>query len=260
MSQYETLIYSVEHAVATITLNRPQMMNAFNSAMRRELLEVVTVANADEAVRVVVLAANGKGFCAGADLTERNPSDWSVVRQLEDEYKPILMAVHESEKLYISAVNGAAAGGGSAFALVTDLCVMAEDAFIYQAFAALSLVPDCGASLFLTHQLGAKRALELILSGERLSAESCVELGLANKVVPAESLMSEVKQYAAQFSNKAPLAVRYSKQLVKAIPQLDLSDAISMEAKLQDICINSEDCKEGARAFLKKRTPEFKGR
>ena len=143
MSTDETVSYQVENRVATILLNRPGALNAVNEAMRRELLAAVDRANADSDVRVIVLGGRGRAFCAGADLTEDyRPRYDSVDQQIKESYKPVLLALYHSEKITLSSVRGAAAGAGSALAMVCDLTIMADSAYIYQAFAAIALVPD----------------------------------------------------------------------------------------------------------------------
>jgi len=258
MSEFETVRYARDGAVALITLNRPSVMNAFNRQMRVELLAAVRQAIADEAVRAVVLTGEGRAFSAGADLGDGMPA--LVQQQIDEEYKPIMMAIAEAPKPFISAVNGAAAGIGSSFAMVCDLTVMADNAYIYQAFVAIALVPDGGATWHLVRQLGRKRAYELIVEGEKLGAARCVELGLANRVVPAAQLLEETMRWAHAIARKAPLALRYSKEALTRAMQLDLGDTISHEAKLQNLTFLSEDAREGVQAFFEKRAPEFKGR
>ena len=257
MSDFETVRYAVDEGVALITLNRPAVMNAFNGQMRRELLAAVRRAIDDAAVRVVVLTGEGRGFSAGADLADGVPA--LVQQQIDEEYKPVLMAISEAPKPFISAVNGAAAGIGSSFAMACDLTVMADNAYIYQAFMAIALVPDGGATWHLVRQLGRKRAFEVIVEGERMSAARCLELGLANRVVPAERLLEETLAWARAIAKKAPLALRYSKEALNKAMQLDLADTISYEAKLQNITFISEDTREGVQAFFEKRPPVFKG-
>ncbi len=259
MTDYTTLNYTISNRVATIALNRPDAMNAFNAQLRREILVAVQAAVQDEEVRVVILTGVGRGFSAGADL--RDGELPKLVQQpLEDEYKPALLAISTAPKPFISAVNGAAAGIGSAFAMACDLCVMADDAYIYQAFAAIGLIPDGGATWHLVHQLGRKRAYELIVGGEKLAAARCVELGLANRVVAADRLMQEAQSWAEQLAAKAPLALRYSKDALNKAMQNNLADQISYEAYLQNICFVSEDTQEGVQAFLEKREAIFKGK
>lgn len=257
MSDFETVRYAVDQGVALITLNRPAVMNAFNGQMRRELLAAVRRAIDDSQVRVVVLTGEGRGFSAGADLADGIPP--LVQQQIDEEYKPVLMAISEAPKPFISAVNGAAAGIGSSFAMACDLTVMAENAYIYEAFMAIALVPDGGATWHLVRQLGRKRAFEVIMEGEKMSAARCLELGLANRVVPAERLLEDTLAWARAIAKKAPLALRYSKEALNKAMQLDLADTISYEAKLQNITFISEDAREGVQAFFEKRPPVFKG-
>jgi len=260
MGPYETVLYEVDDHVATITLNRPRALNAFNTQLRRELIAAIRTAADDDGVRVVILTGAGRHFSSGADLSEEQPADFLPQLQLEDEFKPGLMAIAQAPKPFLCAINGAAAGAGSGYALACDLVLMAENAYIYQAFGAIGLIPDAGATWQLVHHLGSKRAYELMATGERLSATRCVELGLANRVVPAEALLRETRTLAAQLAQKAPLALRYAKQSLRKVMQMELGDAISYEAALQNRLLRSEDAKEGIRAFLEKRQPVFMGR
>jgi 2-(1,2-epoxy-1,2-dihydrophenyl)acetyl-CoA isomerase len=218
--------------------------------------------NDDETVRVVVLTGAGRGFGAGADLAETPFDDpaWRVDDQLNLEYKPLLLEIHAAPKPWISAVHGPAAGISSAFAMVCDLTVMAENAYLYQAFGAIGLVPDGGATWHLVRTLGRKRAYEVIATGEKLSAEKCLEWGLCNRVVPDDELLPFTLAWARQLADRAPLSLRYAKEAVAAACEDDLGEVISREAELQRICIASEDGAEGTAAFLEKRAPVWKGR
>ncbi|MBT4521840.1 MAG: enoyl-CoA hydratase/isomerase family protein [Halieaceae bacterium] len=259
MSQLETVIIEREAGVAIVTMNRPDQLNAFNADLRRDLREAVEQVNADESIRVAILTGAGRSFCAGADLTEKVAPDFRVEDQLNGEFKPILMAITEAPKPWISAVNGAAAGVGSAFAMVCDLTVMAGDAFLYQAFTAIGLVPDGGATWHLARALGRKRAYEMIVSGEKVSAKTCLALGLCNRTVAPEQLLPEAKSWAEELIGKAPLSLRYAKQSLNEAMEHSVGDTISNEAKLQHICITSDDSKEGVLAFMQKRAPQWKG-
>tara|TARA_R110002073_G_scaffold172333_1_gene329457 strand:- start:320 stop:898 length:579 start_codon:yes stop_codon:yes gene_type:complete len=191
------------------------------------------------------------------------PEDRSTFRvedQLNGEYKPILMEIYEAPKPWISAINGACAGIGSAFGMVCDLTVMAANAYLYQAFAAISLVPDGGATWHLVRTLGRKRAYEVIVTGEKLSAEKCLDWGLCNRVVPADTLLPQTLAWAEEIAGKAPLSLRYAKQALNAAIEESVGETISNEAKLQHICITSEDAEEGVVAFMEKRAPLWKGR
>jgi 2-(1,2-epoxy-1,2-dihydrophenyl)acetyl-CoA isomerase len=257
---FETVSLEHHDSVALVSLNRPEALNSFNATQRADLLAAVREVNADEGVRVAVLTGSGRAFSAGADLQETPENGGSVETQLNEEYKPILMAISEAPKPWISAVNGACAGIGSSFAMACDLSVMAENAYIYQAFTAISLVPDGGATWHLVRTLGPKRAYEVIVSGEKISAQKCLDWGLCNRVVPADDLVPHALAWAAEVAAKAPLALRYAKQALNGAIENSLGETISAEARLQAICVQSEDAKEGVHAFLEKRPPVWQGR
>lgn len=262
MESYETLLYRVEDRVATITLNRPQVRNSLNQALRIELRSAVERASADDGVRAAVIAASGDGFCAGADLTERLPGaeqDGFVTRILNEEYNPLILAIRRSPKPFISAVNGAAAGVGSSLAMACDLMVMAEDAFLYSAFGAISLIPDGGNHKFLLDQLGSKRAFEMIALSKRLDATRCEQLGLANRVVPSDELLQQASRLARQVAAAAPLTLQHSKQILREAQSYDLDSVMALEAEIQNVLYRSRDFREGAKAFFEKRQPEFEG-
>jgi 2-(1,2-epoxy-1,2-dihydrophenyl)acetyl-CoA isomerase len=262
MSQYQTVQVERQGAVALVSLNRPDKLNSFDGALRRDLLQAVREVNDDDSVRVVVLTGIGRAFSAGADLADlpADKSNFRVEDQLNGEYKPALMEIYEAPKPWISAINGACAGIGSAFGMVCDLTVMAEDAFIYQAFAAISLVPDGGATWHLVRTLGRKRAYEVIVTGEKIRAEKCLQWGLCNRVVPAASLLADTLAWAAEIAAKAPLSLRYAKQALNAACEDSVGETITFEAKLQHTCITSQDAQEGVLAFMEKRAPTWKGR
>lgn len=250
-NKQQTVIYEVANGLATITLNRPEQLNAINQQLRRDLRQAVDRAKSDETVRVVVLAGEGRAFCAGADLNDKDGFDpRSVEAVINTEYKPIIMALAEMPKPVISSVNGVAAGIGTALAMVCDLTIMADDAFFLQAFSNIGLIPDGGASWLLSRALGYKNAYQLAVEGERLSAECCQALGLVNKVVPASRLKEETQSWATQLSSRPPLALRYTKQVMQQSQHLSLSDAISYEAQIQPLCIDSEDSKTLVREFV----------
>jgi 2-(1,2-epoxy-1,2-dihydrophenyl)acetyl-CoA isomerase len=260
MNTYENLILEQQDDIAIITLNRPASLNAFNRALLTDLGHAVNEVNNNDEVSVVILAGNGRAFCAGADLAEQATPRLTAQELLVQIYKPILMSITNAPKPWISAVNGAAAGVGSAFAMNCDLTVMAENAYIYQAFAFVGLIPDGGATWHLTRTLGRKRAFELIATGEKLSAGKCETLGLCNRVVPVESLMVETIKWAQELATRAPLSLRYAKQSVNFAAENSLEQTIIDEAALQLICSASEDAREGTTAFLEKRAPQWKGR
>jgi 2-(1,2-epoxy-1,2-dihydrophenyl)acetyl-CoA isomerase len=260
MSAYATVKVEREGAVAIVSFNRPDSLNAIDAGIRAELLAAINEVNADDSIRVVILTGEGRAFCAGADLSEKQPDDFSVEDLLNKEYKPALMAITEAPKPWISAVNGAAAGVGSSFAMNCDLTVMADNAYFYQAFSAISLIPDGGATWHLARTVGRKKAYELIALGEKLKADQCLQLGLCNRVVPADRLMDEAMGLAQELVAKAPLSLRYAKQSLNSAMSEGVGDTITSEARLQQLCMNSEDAVEGATAFMQKRAPVFKGK
>jgi 2-(1,2-epoxy-1,2-dihydrophenyl)acetyl-CoA isomerase len=261
MSDLEAVTVERHGAVAVVGMNRPDKLNAFDASLRRDLRLAVREVNDDPSIRVAVLTGIGRGFSAGADLSETSAqgATFRVEDQLNGEYKPILMEIHEAPKPWISAINGACAGIGSAFGMVCDLTVMADNAYIYQAFAAISLIPDGGATWHLARTLGRKRAYEVIVTGEKLTAQKCLDWGLCNRVVPADDLLEETVAWATELSNKAPLSLRYAKQALNAALEDSVAETISNEARLQHQCLTSADAKEGVTAFIEKRAPNWQG-
>jgi len=262
MSEYSTVTVVRHGAVAVVSLNRPDQLNSFNAGLRGDLLKAVREVNNDDSIRAAILTGAGRAFCAGADLTETatNPADFRVDDQLNLEYKPTLLEIMEAPQPWISAINGAAAGIGSAFAMACDLSVMAEDGYLYQAFTSISLVPDGGATWHLARTLGRKRAYELIVSGEKIRAQKCLDWGLCNRVVPSAELLEQTLAWAQELAGKAPLSLRYAKQALNQAMEDSLPDTISAEARLQSICIDSADAREGVAAFIEKRPPVWQGR
>ena len=261
-STYEYVAVERRGPVAIVTMDRPQALNAFDASLRRDILLAAREVNADDAIRVVILRGAGRGFGAGADLAETPMSDpnWRVDDQLNLEYKPVMLEIYQAPKPWISAVHGPAAGISSAFAMVCDLTVMAEDAYIYQAFTAISLVPDGGATWHLVRTIGRKRAYEIIATGEKLPAAKCLEWGLCNRVVPTAELLSATVAWAEELAARAPRSVRYAKRASAEACEADLWQVISHEADLQRICSASEDSAEGAAALMEKSAPRWQGR
>jgi 2-(1,2-epoxy-1,2-dihydrophenyl)acetyl-CoA isomerase len=253
--------YQVEAGVATITLQRPEAMNAFNAALRKELLGQIRRAEGEGDVRVVVLTGTANAFSAGADLKEPyNPPHEKVESMIIEEYKPLLDAIAGSTKPYVAAVQGPAAGIGMSFALNCDLMLMAEEAYLYSAFAPIALVPDGGATWHLVRAMGYKRAYQTIIEGRKIPAAECLALGLANQVTKSEGFQATVLAYAKDLAQRAPLALRYSKQLARSAMCTTLDTCIRDEAALQNVTIASRDAREAVQAFFEKRHPVFQGR
>jgi 2-(1,2-epoxy-1,2-dihydrophenyl)acetyl-CoA isomerase len=264
-SAYRALYIEREGPVARLVMNRPDKLNTFDSVLRREMLDAVNSLNRDPELRVVILAGEGRAFCAGADLADGmgdDPAQAGAFTEdmLKSEYKPSIMAITESPKLWIAEVSGAAAGIGSAFMLACDLVVMAEGAYLYQAFAAIGLIPDGGATWQLLRALGRKQAFEIIIGGERVYAQRCLELGLCNRVVADGDETAAAGNWARELAGKAPLAVQYSKKALSMAADLNFGEMISQEAAMQKLCISSADSREGISAFFDKRQPSFQGK
>ena len=254
-----TVLYEQDAAVVTITLNRPDAMNGFDTELRADLLAALTHAAQDAQVRVVVLTGAGRCFSAGADLKAGFASGAEVKRQLDEEYGPCLKAIADMPKPVISAVNGFAAGIGLAFALVSDLVVMGESAFLLSPFSNIGLVPDGGATWLLPRLIGYQRAYQLCVENERIKAPRCVELGLANRAVPDAQVLSATQSWAASLARRAPLALARTKQAMRLAAVSDYEEAMKLEAELQRASADSADCQEGVSAFLEKRKPNFTG-
>jgi 2-(1,2-epoxy-1,2-dihydrophenyl)acetyl-CoA isomerase len=260
MTDFETINYTVTNRVATIKLNRPKAMNAFNQKLRMDLTAAIERAETDDDVRVVILTGEGRGFSAGADMMDGLAGYDDIESQILKEYKPFLTTIDQSPKLYISAVNGACAGIGSALAMTCDFTVMADDAYLYLAFAPIGLIPDGGASYHLVNAMGYKKAMQLFVEAGRLQPQECLEYGLANKVVPANELLNQTQAWAEKLAQGAPLAQKFGKQVLRSAARSSLTDMIDQEAKIQVITSTSEDHINAAMAFFKKEKPVFNGK
>lgn len=260
MPNYLNINYATNNRVATIVLNSPKSLNALTQAMRLELMQAIYHAEADEEVRVVILTGEGRGFCAGADLTEGTAGYPSFVEQCAAEYEPWLMAIHNSKKLYIAAVNGPAAGVGAAAVMNCDLVVMAEDAYLYQAFSAIGLMPDGGACLLLLQKLGYQRALDMAINAGRLNAKECLDLGVANRVVESDLMLASTQEWAEQIAQGAPLAQAAVKTLMRKALSMSYAEVINEEAVEQSKLIASEDSRNAVIAFFNKQKTVFNGR
>lgn len=259
MNNYELIEYTLSNSVATIALNRPKAMNALTPQLRAEFVSGLEAAVVDEEVKVIVVTGRGRSFGSGQDLSVKSDLEMDVIELIEVHYKPIVAAIQAAPKPVISAINGACAGVSIALAMAADLSIMADDAYLLLAFSSMGLVPDGGVSWHLVNQLGYKRAYQLISEGGKLSAQKCVDWGMVNKVVSADALMSEAQTWAEQLTLRAPLPLRYSKEILRLAMQDNLLGTVSTEANFQKKCAISADCIEAMQAFTEKRSPVFKG-
>jgi 2-(1,2-epoxy-1,2-dihydrophenyl)acetyl-CoA isomerase len=246
-------------AVLTLTLNRPDVLNAFNAALHAALAKALKDARAPE-VRAVVVTGAGRGFCVGQDLTEFREAQGDIADRLRGSYHPTIHAVRTLEKPVIAAINGPAAGAGLSFACACDVRLAAASATFVPAFVNIGLVPDSGGTFFIARLLGAARAFEWMSSGRRLTAAEAHAWGLVSEVVEDEALGARAAELAATLAAMPTRAIGMTKRLFDAAPTNSLDAQLELEAQLQSAATKSEDFREGVAAFLEKRDPDFKGR
>jgi 2-(1,2-epoxy-1,2-dihydrophenyl)acetyl-CoA isomerase len=254
----DEVLTSREGAVLTVTLNRPEVYNAFNRALHDALREALTEAQ-DPAVRCVVVTGAGKGFCAGQDLKEFGQVSASIRDALEQTYHPNIRLVRALEKPVIAAVNGPAAGAGLSFACACDIRVASDTATFVPGFVGIGLVPDSGGTWFIHRLLGFARAFEWMCANTRLSATEALDWGLVSEVVPTASFESRVAELAAEWAARPTLAVGRTKQLFEHAFSASLEEQLALEAELQQASVATADFREGVGAFLEKRPPTFTG-
>ena len=257
---YETLLAETHDGVRVLTLNRPDVLNAINAQMGAELLQALRDAERAAEVRCVLLAASGRGFCAGADLREQVPGRTSLGDLLRERYNGIVLRMRTMEKPVIAAINGVAAGAGCNLALAADLRVASERATFIEVFSRVGLIPDSGGTWLLPRLVGMGRALEMMFFADPMDALTAERLGLVNRVVPHDDLMAQTKEWAARLAAGPTRAYGLIKRGVNRALALDLEGALEYEAHLQEVAGRTEDHREGVAAFLAKRTPQYMGR
>lgn len=258
---FETLLYDVSGGVATVTFNRPDVLNATNDQFYGELSGLIREIGDDDAVGCVIITGAGRGFCSGADVKSMNPDMQLLARRkrhrwiLADVLRPLVML----EKPVIAAVNGPAVGAGFNIALAADILIASEAAVFSQVFVRLGLVPDLGGLHLLTRVVGLNKAKELCFTAKKINAEEARVLGIANRVVPADQLMAEARKQAAEIAAGPPTALAMIKTLLNKSSNSTLEQMLEYESYAQTLAYTTPEHKEGVAAFREKRAPNFRG-
>lgn len=260
---YSTILSTIKDGVCTITLNRPEVYNALNEQMKKELNDALKEAEKDPIVRCIVLRGAGdKSFCSGQDLKEHASGRVrrSLRESLEKSYNPMIRRMRSMEKPIIGMINGVAAGAGLSIALACDLRIMADTAKLIEVFVRIGLVPDSGSHWFLPRLVGMAKAFEYAALGNDISAAEAERVGLVNKVVPAAELEKATTEIAAKLATAPTKAIGLIKRTLNKALSSDLDSLLDYEAYIQEIASLTEDHQEGVHAFLEKRPARFKGR
>ena len=258
---FETIRYEVAGDVATIRLNRPDVLNAVNAQMHSELRAALKAAAGEDAARALIITGEGRGFCAGQDLSDRNPngSEVDFAESLDKNYNRLVRTLRSIEMPVVAAVNGVAAGAGANIALCADFVIASRSADFVQAFVRIGLVPDCGGTYFLPRLIGRARTAALAMLGDKLSAETAAEWGLIWKCVDGDQVMIEAQALASHLATQPTKALALIRRALDASFDNSLDDQLDLERDLQIVATRTDDFREGVEAFLEKRPAKFKG-
>jgi 2-(1,2-epoxy-1,2-dihydrophenyl)acetyl-CoA isomerase len=262
---YRCLLYEIQDAVATLTLNRPERLNALGDTLREDLHDAILRAADDPEVRAILITGAGRGFCSGGDVKAMDEAKESKrERPLSDKVAPlrdkVVLAMRDAPQPIIAAVNGPAAGAGMNIALACDIRFASTTARFGETFVKRGLHVDWGGTYFLPRLVGMAKACELIFTGEVIDAEEALALGIVTKVVEPEQLMPAVRELALTIAAGPPIAIRLAKRALYHNQEVNLREALEFETYAQNICTETEDAREGIKAFVEKRPPMFQGR
>ena len=263
MSDYENILFDVTDGLATITLNRPDRLNALSSGMKADVLDAVRkIALPDSGVRALLITGSGRGFCAGADLAEGGLGAGTADpgANLMETYHPLLLELSELNIPVISAVNGVAAGAGMSIAISADIVIASTSAYFLQAFVNIGLVPDAGSTYILPRLVGNAKAKAMMMLGEKIPAETALEWGMIYNVVEEEKLLETATGLAQKLASGPTQALNGIKQLIKNSMNNSYAEQLQAEAMTQRAAGRTADCVEGVTAFLQKRDANFTGR
>ena len=251
------LISTITNGVCKLKLNRPDVFNSFNQKLAFDLQKALDDCEKNDEVRAILITGEGKAFCAGQDLAEAmDPELKSIVT---DHYNPIILRIREIEKPIIAAVNGVAAGAGANIALACDVVIATESASFIQAFSKIGLIPDSGGTFFLPRIVGMQKALALMMTGEKVSAQDAEAMNMIYKYVSDDDFSQEVTKFAEKFAKMPTRGFGLTKKAINASWTNDLAAQLDLEGVLQTKAGGTYDFQEGCNAFLEKRRPEFKG-
>ncbi len=251
---------SLTNGVCTLTLNRPTVFNSFNREMAMQLQRALDDAEKNDDVRAIVLTGEGKAFCAGQDLAEAmDPEGPELQTIVRDHYNPIIERIRNIEKPVIAAVNGVAAGAGANIALACDITIAKKSASFIQAFSKIGLIPDSGGTFFLPRIIGSQKALALMMTGDKISAEQADQMNMIYKAVDDDQFESEVRNFAETIAAMPTRGLGLTKKAVNQSFNNDLTKQLALEEELQTEAGMTYDFREGVNAFLEKRKPVFKG-
>jgi 2-(1,2-epoxy-1,2-dihydrophenyl)acetyl-CoA isomerase len=263
---YKCLLYSVQDRIATLTLNRPDRLNALGDSLREDLYDAVLKAGADPEVGAIVITGAGRGFCSGGDVKSMNERDQGRAQAaaLTEKFAPVrdrvVLAIRDCPKPVIAAINGACAGAGVGLALACDMRLASNTAKFSLAFVKRGLHPDWAVTYFLPRAIGTAKACELIFTGDTFDAAEAARLGLVSTLTAPEELMNEANKLAKKIADGPAIAIRLAKRSIYHNLEVDLRAALEFETFAQNVSRETEDSKEGVRAFVEKRAPVFHGR
>jgi 2-(1,2-epoxy-1,2-dihydrophenyl)acetyl-CoA isomerase len=257
---YQTILFDVQDGVATLTLNRPEVFNAFNEQQSADVMDALKKVERDSNVRVLVLTGSGKAFCSGQDLKSiSGAKERSLAESLQKRYNPMIRAMRNLPVPIICKLNGVAAGAGASMVLAADMVVASETASIIEVFVNVGLVLDSGSSYFLPRLVGSARAFELATMGSKVTAQQAYDWGMINRVVKPEELDTETQKLVDYYKTAPTKAITLMKKMLNKSFQSDLDTMLEYEMYCQEIAGRSNDNKEGVAAFNEKRKPQFKG-